>query len=493
MSGESPEEMLPAGRHGAAGEDASLAAGGGANAVAQVDRPLRVLRVEGFEPAVALSDAEQDAYRRRFVTLFADEQHRRRGGLGSVVRAFNAMGEALAVKTLVVPERGELEDEDAHASRADALKAAFRREYEDHRLLSGLRGFPRLYGFGVVDGVPAIVMEWVEGETLDRIRRELAVDDEGRLSPLAVAGIGRELFDLLARMELVGDGVVHRDVSPANVMMRTSRLGAREQAEEGSFDLCLIDFGSAAPAAPAARSLTDSGGPVRRATVAYAPPEMLSDDVPNVARLRKSHAVDVYEAASVLYELAYGRLPFDLDAPAGDGEPAPSPYRVKCDRRPLPASGAHAAGCSLVDVLLREPDVAVAAGKAAMDLGVEPDSDDLRRALALVDEQVADMLLPCLNPDQRRRPTAEAMRDGMEAFARNYAANVDRALRGAPLIPCAGSASWLAAASPFALRRLVRTFGPLQAATGDDSGAAGGRHLRHRPGRRPDDVRPVAP
>ena len=70
--------------------------------------------------------------------------------------------------------------------------------------LSGLKGFPRLYGWGEVDGVPAIVMEWVEGETLARLRSRFAVDDAGRLSPLVAARLGRDLFDLLCRMSLVG-------------------------------------------------------------------------------------------------------------------------------------------------------------------------------------------------------------------------------------------------------------------------------------------------
>ena len=39
--------------------------------------------------------------------------------------------------------------------------------------LSGLKGFPRLYGWGEVDGVPVIVMEWVEGETLAACVRDL--------------------------------------------------------------------------------------------------------------------------------------------------------------------------------------------------------------------------------------------------------------------------------------------------------------------------------
>ena len=424
---------------------------------------LKRVRLSRFEEATPLSEEERSAYRRRFITLFVEEGSCRRGGLGKVERAHNALGETFALKTLVLPEGDGPNDED-HA-RADALVASFRREYEEHRKLSGLRGFPRLYGFGWVGDAPAIVMEWIEGETLANASRRLAVDDEGRLSPLAAACIGSSLFALLARMDLVGNGFVHRDVSPSNVMVRTGRLALEEQAEEGEFDLCLVDFGSSRSleqAADKSSQLTASGGSVQCATAAYAPPEMLGNDLENLAKLRMSPAIDVFAAASVVYELAGGGVPFDLaghHAAASAGEKPLSYYRIKVDHMPKPLRCTHAAAESLSALLVRERDVALAAAAPAVDLGVEPDSAELRRALCTVDGQLTDMLVPCLSSDQRKRPTAEAMRDGLAAFCANYAENVSRALRGAPLIPCTGSAGWLDSASPYALRRIVRSAG----------------------------------
>ena len=201
---------------------------------------LRLARVDGFEPAIALGQDELPAYLRRFTMLFADDATMRRGGIGRVTRAVNAQGEAVALKQLILPTRDEFDDAAAHEALVAKFKAAFREEYECHRALSGLKGFPRLYGWGEVDGVPAIVMEWVEGETLARLRSRLAVDDAGRLSPLVAARLGRDLFDLLCRMSLVGEGFVHRDISPANIMVRTARLPLDRQLAEGTFDLCLI-------------------------------------------------------------------------------------------------------------------------------------------------------------------------------------------------------------------------------------------------------------
>ena len=124
---------------------------------------LRLARVDGFEPAIALGQDELPAYLRRFTMLFADDATMRRGGIGRVTRAVNAQGEAVALKQLILPTRDEFDDDAAHEALVAKFKAAFREEYECHRALSGLKGFPRLYGWGEVDGVPAIVMEWVEG------------------------------------------------------------------------------------------------------------------------------------------------------------------------------------------------------------------------------------------------------------------------------------------------------------------------------------------
>ena len=124
---------------------------------------LRLARVDGFEPAIALGQDELPAYLRRFTMLFADDATMRRGGIGRVTRAVNAQCEAVALKQLILPTRDEFDDDAAHEALVAKFKAAFREEYECHRALSGLKGFPRLYGWGEVDGVPAIVMEWVEG------------------------------------------------------------------------------------------------------------------------------------------------------------------------------------------------------------------------------------------------------------------------------------------------------------------------------------------
>jgi len=417
---------------------------------------LRLARVGGFEPAIALSPDELPVYQRRFAMLFADDATMRRGGIGRVTRAVNAQGEAVALKQLILPTRDEFDDDATYEALVTKFKAAFREEYECHRALSGLKGFPRLYGWGEVDGVPAIVMEWVEGETLARLRPRFAVDDAGRLSPLVAARLGRDLFDLLCRMSLVGEGFVHRDISPANIMVRTARLPLDRQLAEGTFDLCLIDFGSSLALEPASavagtggrESFTERYATLRRATVAYAPPEMLTDDIAELRVLRMSPAIDVYAAASTVYELIAGVAPYEV-APGTSGTSGSrkktrdiaSPYRLKMDTRPDYPAGAHAPGCDLTQLLRREPDVALAAAEQAQQMGLEPDSEELRDALAFVDAQLFDVVMACLSCHQEDRPEPAAVEAALTTFCDHYAQNVGRSLRGEPLTPCPMDAS----------------------------------------------------
>lgn len=416
---------------------------------------LRVVHLQEFEEPYGMTGDERLAYRRRFATLFVDEGSIRRGGLGCVQRATNALGEVFALKTLLAPEPVDGEGQDAFTARSERAKAAFHKEYEAQRSLSGFKGFPRLYGFAQVDDVPAIVMEWVDGITLTQVRRELAVDERGRMAPLDAARLGRDLFELLTRLDLVGEGFVHRDISPSNVMLRTSRLSAAQQAEEGGFDLCLIDFGSSVPLDPAQDPLfTSRYASVRRATVAYAAPEMLSDDLPRVAQLRKSAAVDVYAAASVLFELLGGELPFDA---AEDGET--SPFRVKTDEQPATLVSAHNPAANMAELLPHEPEAAYAVARVMRELGTDLDPADACGALSRVDEQLADLIAACLSPEQGKRPTAQAMCESLAAFCANYTENVCRAVRGERLLPCTAGALWNESLSPYAINRVVNTMG----------------------------------
>lgn len=389
-------------------------------------RQTRVLRLEGFEPAIPVDPASRDAYERRFVTLFDDGLASRRGGLGEVKRVTNIWGEVLALKTLSRIDGTLIADGDV---TADALEAAFRNEYRLQCRVSGLKGFPRVYGIGVLEGSLAILMEWIEGITLSKASRMLAVDDEGRMSPINVARIGRDLFELLARLDVIDSGIVHGDISCGNVMVRTDRLPLSEQAEEGVFDLCLIDFGSAR----LADTSTDSEGGCSRAvsaTIAYASPETIDPDDASEHGLSTMPASDVYAAASVLFKLAAGSLPFDVSEDMDRQAVA----QLKTQHAPAPFRTAHSAN-DVAAILMHEPEVAVAV-KLAQDDACNNAVEVAQLALVQVDALLDPLLLACLSPDPKFRPRAAAVRDALGAFAFHYADNVLKAMRGQPLTPC---------------------------------------------------------
>lgn len=422
---------------------------------ARFARGLRMVRLERIEEPYRMTEIDREAYRRRFAMLFVDDSTARHGGLGTVIRATNALGETVALKSLRVPERGELEDDASYAARLALTGAAFRAEYDSHRSVSGFKGFPRLYGFAYMGDVPCIVMEWVEGVTLSVAARMLSVDEAGRMAPLVAARLGRDLFDVLIRLKLVGEGFVHRDISPSNILVRTSHLSVVEQAAEGSFDLCLIDFGSSVPLDP----MGDPGytmryATLRRATPDYAPPEMLTDDVRNLAELRKSEAIDVYAASSVVFELLGGVPPFALMGRAGE-----SPYRIKMDEAPRPLVTAHHGAFYMGDVLMFEPEVEMAAQDAMLDMADPHDASEFRRALDTVDEQLADLLAKGLAPIQSRRASAEQLHDALAAFCERYAQNVVRALHGKRLLPCTGDVARRDGPSASTVNRMIGVIG----------------------------------
>lgn len=431
---------------------------------ADISSGALVVRLLDLEPASPLPDAERDAFRRRYSVLFAENGTSRRGGLGMVRRVSNAYGERLALKTLLDAGADDLaatqslapgaRDSAAIDRRRGALLAAFKAEYEGQRALQGLGCVPKLYGWGVVDGLPAILMEWVEGETLEHAAKALAVDDAGRVSPPVAAAIGRDLFNALATLASAPDPVVHRDISPANVMVRTSCRSLEQQVSDGAFDLCLIDFGSSVMDAPSMGSLTRAGLAVRWATPDYAPPEMLTDDAPGVAELRRSPLIDVYAAASTIYELACGVPPFGSDGARGMA--GLSPYRIKVDLAPADPVLAHANAQTLDATLLREPRVADAVATAISDLPEAPTREECSRDLGLVDARISEVLLGCLASDQAARPSASDVACRLGVVAARYCENVGHALRGEPLEPREEA---LVGVAPLRARRVLRLVG----------------------------------
>jgi serine/threonine-protein kinase len=114
-------------------------------------------------------------------------------------------------------------------------------------------GVVKVFGEAVTDdGAPVLVMELLDGESLEALRRRSG----GTLPVGDVVAIGRDLLDVLAAAH--SRGVIHRDIKPSNVFV--TRAG----------EVKVLDFGLAWE-----RGRRDdiTGVGVVLGTPAYMPPE----------------------------------------------------------------------------------------------------------------------------------------------------------------------------------------------------------------------------
>lgn len=390
---------------------------------------LKCIHLEGFSSPITLSDAQKDSYLRRFGTLFVDERCSREGGTSRVLHGVNAFGEHFAIKVR--------KPDDA----PDPL--SFEHEYAVHRMLSDIKGYPYLYGEARLDGQSALIMEWIEGEDLLHASARMAVDDEGRLSPLVVARLGRDLFDVLARTNALEHEVVHGDISLRNIMLSIKHQPIEAQVQEGAFNVRLIDL-SSSRIASAGGSSAEADACIGGATQEFAPPELQDDEGRRGDRSGRgkqpSRASDVYAMASILCRLAYGNANPSKSA---------QPFRT-----------AHDASNDIAAVLSHEPEVAVAVQRASAEFTPYPTAQEISLALMQVDEPLADLLQSCLAQDPAKRPSASEMRDALDSFSSSYRMNIGRALRGERLEPC--KASFIHSGIeglPLKARNLIRVIG----------------------------------
>lgn len=306
-------------------------------------QPRQLIEFTSFDAAFAVSPDDEDATRRRYMTLLVDAQYApRRGASSTVYRVSNTECAVFALKVLKTDDI----EEEGRARVLPVRVRTFLEEYRAQAVVSHLAGFPRLYGYGMIDDVPAILMEWIEGFTLNEVTPQLPADIYGRIDARAIAGIGRAVLSPIIAAKSLDESFVHRDLSPKNIMVRCDRTPLEEQVKTDTYDICLVDMGSATAVAVDS-SLTMMANIWRAGTPDYAPPEMLTSDDPTLVGLRSSSAIDVYALCSILYEL-YAQTP-----PYGRGISfAASSYRVKMDNDPLPLVPRSAADTGLTDAIM---------------------------------------------------------------------------------------------------------------------------------------------
>src|SRR5262249_5664332 len=212
-----------------------------------------------------------------------------RGATGVVLRARDTKLErVVAVKVLAAPL--------AAAGRAR------RRFAREARAAAAVRDDHVVAIHAVSDDgpVPYLVMEFIDGCTLEALLRR-----GGPLEVKDILRIGLQAASGLAAAHK--QGLVHRDVKPANVLL-----------ENGVQRVKLTDFGLARAADDA--SLTQSG--YIAGTPRYMAPEQAAGEP-------LDHRADLFSLGSVLYEMCTGR-------PAFRAPTTVAVIRRVCDESPRP-------------------------------------------------------------------------------------------------------------------------------------------------------------
>ena len=313
----------------------------------------KLIRLDTFDTAVAVDPSAEDDAKRRFMTLILQTAHCSNGNIGHVLRATNTNGEIFAVKLLKDNAilSGQAPNRSAEQSAAHlANTAALFEEYRHLCTVSHLRGFPRVYGYGSCEDDPLILMELVEGTSLKQALPLLPHDTSGGLTTQMVAAVGNAVLRALLMTQGLVNPVVHRDLSPANIMFRTTSRTLEQQIADCSFDPCLIDMGSATMAL-SDDTITRRADIWRFATPAYAAPEMLTQDIEGIAALRRSPTIDVYALSSILYQLYSGRKPFDVESTGAAA--TGSFYLIKTKTKPAPLEPRCDGDEALVQIIMK--------------------------------------------------------------------------------------------------------------------------------------------
>lgn len=140
-----------------------------------------------------------------------------------------------------------------------------------------------VYGFTDAEGILGIVMEYVEGETLEKMilrQQHLDVKESLIILQQILAGVG------YAHQK----GFIHRDIKPSNVII--NREGVVK----------IMDFGISKSIFE--KGITKTGTKI--GTVLYMSPEQIRAEEP-------TQQSDIYSIGITFYEMLIGKTPFDLE------------------------------------------------------------------------------------------------------------------------------------------------------------------------------------
>ena len=196
------------------------------------------------------------------------------GGMGAVYKARDTELDRLVALKIIRPEL---------TTNPEILKR-FKQELILARQVTH-RNVIRIFDLGQADGFKFITMEYLEGQDLRVVLRE-----KGKLTPEAAA---RVILQICRALEVAhGEGVIHRDLKPQNIM-----LDANGRAY-------VMDFGIARSAY--LPGMTQTGALV--GTPEYMSPEQAKGE-------KLGERSDLFSLGVILYELVIGQSPYYSDTP----------------------------------------------------------------------------------------------------------------------------------------------------------------------------------
>ena len=194
------------------------------------------------------------------------------GGMGEVYKAYDDRLDRWVAIKRIRPDREDAEDN----------RERFKREARATARLNH-PSIVHLYGIFQEGDSDCIVMEYVDGKTLDQLLAE------GPLDPLRVANLGHEIAAGLA--EAHANGILHRDLKAENIM-----ISPRGRAK-------ILDFGLAKPILRSELDPVLTGKGQLVGTSRAMSPEYVSGE-------EVDHRSDLFSLGVLLYECLTGHSPF---------------------------------------------------------------------------------------------------------------------------------------------------------------------------------------
>lgn len=173
-------------------------------------------------------------------------------------------------------------------------------------MLSDVKGVVKLLGDGKADGLPYLVLNYLQGDEIGFLFKSFAD------SP-------KDLLDIISRScramaEVHRRGVIHRDLKPQNIMAEVNI--------ENEWDPTILDFGHAC--GPGVFDVYD------HVDIVIGTPEYAS---PEAVRGGKNldHRTDIYSMGVIIYEALAGEPPF-VSGPAATGEEVVIEREILCQK-----------------------------------------------------------------------------------------------------------------------------------------------------------------